>query len=343
MGRHNPAYHKSLHQQAYAKLNSMQAFGESKRDAIANGAAKDKIFSYSTYTAYWKHIKYFIHWLAQEYPECTTLKSARRHVGEWLQSRTDQGLSAWTVHVEAKALGKLFGIQPDDLDYFKPPERRREDITRSRTETESAKKFSTAGNAELISFCKGVGGRRNVIEKLKGRDLWTRDRMVAEVRLLENKAALSDKEQRHLNTLQEALRTFPDQTHFIHHRKDKNGRYRFAPIMAPALERNQIIERFLSTPADSKVWDHVPKNAPIHSYRSDYCRRVYNFYARNIEDIPRDAINKGTGRRYQSEVYVCRGNDDIAQKKYDRVALSQCSAAMGHSRTSVVIFYLRDE
>ena len=44
MGRKNKAYSKTLHQQAYDKLTSMQAFGESKKEAMKNGTEKDKIF-----------------------------------------------------------------------------------------------------------------------------------------------------------------------------------------------------------------------------------------------------------------------------------------------------------
>ena len=90
MGRKNKAYSKDLHQQAYEKLTSMQAFGQSKKEAVADGTEKDKIFSYATYDTYWKHIKYFIKWIRTEHPECTTLKSARKYVNEWLQSRVDQ-------------------------------------------------------------------------------------------------------------------------------------------------------------------------------------------------------------------------------------------------------------
>ena len=45
MGRRNKAYYKDLHQQAYDKLVGMQAFGESKRAAVAAGMDKEKIFS----------------------------------------------------------------------------------------------------------------------------------------------------------------------------------------------------------------------------------------------------------------------------------------------------------
>ena len=121
MGRRNKSYSKDLHQQAYERLTGMQAFGESKKAAVANGTDRDKIFSVNTYKAYWKHTKYFIKYIRENHPKCTTLKSAKKYANEWLQTRVDRGLSAWTVQLEAKALGKLYGIQPDDENYFKPP------------------------------------------------------------------------------------------------------------------------------------------------------------------------------------------------------------------------------
>ena len=45
MGRKNKSYSKDLHQQAYEKLTGMQAFGQSKKQAISAGTEKDKIFS----------------------------------------------------------------------------------------------------------------------------------------------------------------------------------------------------------------------------------------------------------------------------------------------------------
>ena len=132
MGRKNKAYSKTLHQQAYDKLTSMQAFGESKKEAMKNGTEKDKIFSFNTYKSYWKHIKYFIKYVQETDLKCTTLKSAKKYVNEWLQKREAEGLSASTMHLEAKALGKLYGISPDDENYYQPPKRHREDIKRSR-------------------------------------------------------------------------------------------------------------------------------------------------------------------------------------------------------------------
>ena len=68
MGRRNTSRSKPLRQQAYERLRNMQAFGESKKQAMENGTDRDKIFSYSTYKTYWKHTKYFLAWLKDHYP-----------------------------------------------------------------------------------------------------------------------------------------------------------------------------------------------------------------------------------------------------------------------------------
>ena len=89
------------------------------------------------------------------------------------------------------------------------------------------------------------------------------------------------------------------------------------------------------------MFEKVSKNADIHSYRSDYATALYKQYARPINEIPYDRLNVGTGRWYQSEVYVCRG--DRAGTKYDKQAMLIVSNALGHNRLSVIAgHYLQD-
>ena len=80
LGRKNKKYYKDLHQQAYDRLTGMQAFGESKKEAVKNGTDGQKIFSFNTYQSYWKHTKYFLSYIKEKHPECTTLKSAKKYV-----------------------------------------------------------------------------------------------------------------------------------------------------------------------------------------------------------------------------------------------------------------------
>lgn len=47
MGRRNKTYSKDLHQQAYDQLTGMLAFGESKKEAMANGTAKNSLWKAS--------------------------------------------------------------------------------------------------------------------------------------------------------------------------------------------------------------------------------------------------------------------------------------------------------
>ena len=338
MGRRNKAYRKDLHQQAYEKLTKMQAFGESKKEAIRSGTEKDRIFSFNTYQTYWKHIKYFIKYVQKEHHECTTLKQAKKYANEWLQSRAEQKnkngqhLSAWTIQTEAAALNKLFQIDKADPERFQPPTRNRKDIKRSRTDAIRDKHFSETNNAELIAFCQGTGCRRNVLERLEGRDLWSRTQMENEVSLLETKNNLSEKELAHLNALKEALSVFHDQDMFIHHRKDKNGKYRYAPVIGP--HQMKIVARMKNTDKKEKVWQYVSQNADIHGYRADYATTLYKMYARQISEIPYDRVNQGSGRKYQTDVYTCR--KDEARKKLDRHAMLICSKALGHNRIDVV-------
>jgi len=332
MGRKNKSYYKDLHQQAYDRLNGMQAFGESKKEAVANGTDRGKIFSFNTYQTYWKHTKYFLKYIKEVHPECTTLKSAKKYVNEWLQLRTDQGLSAWTIQTEAKALSKLYGIQPDDEGYFKPPKRNREDIKRSRGDRVRDRHFSEENNDELVKFCKGTGLRRSELMELRGKDLVTRAQIENEIARLNalpagERSAAADKR---LEMLQDT-RLF-DEEYFTHVRNGKGGRERLSPIIGQFA--GQIIGRIRETTAEEKVWQYVNTNADIHGYRAEYATAIYKTHARPIQDIPYDRVHRGTGRRYQSEVYTCR--KDEAGKKLDKAAMLVCSKALGHNRISVV-------
>lgn len=332
MGRGNKAYFKDLHQQAYERLTGMQAFGESKKEAVANGTEKDKIFSFNTYKGYWKHTKYFVKYMKETHPECTTLKSAKKYVNEWLQTRVDKGLSAWTVQMEAKALGKLYGIAPDDENYFKPPKRNREDIKRSRGDKVRDRHFSKANNDELIKFCRGTGLRRSELTALKGKDLVTRAQIEKEISRIEGvpEEQRTPGENKRLEMLQDT-RMFSGE-YFTYVRNGKGGRERVSPITGKNVE--QIVERMKNTAPEEKVWQHVHQSADIHGYRAEYATAMYKAHARKLQDIPYDKVNRGTGKRYQSDVYTCR--KDEAGKKLDKAAMLICSKALGHNRISVV-------
>ncbi len=335
MGRRDKSYSISLHDQAYKVLTGMQAFGESKREAVKNGTDRDKIFSANTYKTYWKHTKYFLDWMKQNHPEVTTLKKARPFVKEWLQSRVEQvdkdgnHLSAWTIQTEAKALSKLYGIQPDDPDYFTPPKRNREDIKRSRSTTKRDRHFSETNNDELIKFCEGTGLRRSELSKLKGNDLMSVERIELAIKTFEAKEP-SSYHQRLLDALYDT-KMFEGTKYFLYV-QGKGGRIRFSPIIGE--NEAAIVKRIQGTPKDEKVWQYVNSNADIHGYRAEYATAIYKQHARKIEDIPYDRVNKGTGKKFQSDVYTCR--KDESGKKLDKKAMLVASKALGHNRICIV-------
>ena len=339
MGRDNKKYFKDIHQQVYERLNDMSAYGESKKEAIKNGTDKDKIFSYNTYKTYYKHCKYFLEYLKVKHPEVTTMKKARKYVNEWLDYRASQGLSAWTIQTEAKALGKLYGIGPEDPDYYEPPKRRREDIKRSRGHAKRDKHFSEKNNQELVDFCCGTGLRASELEQLRGGDIVSAAQLKARLDKLNAKESLTETDKKSIQIIKDAM-IFGETENFVFVRKGKGGRQRLSPIIGP--QEEQIVKRIRETPKGEKVWEYVNRNADIHNYRAVYAGNIYKKYRRDPKDIPYDKVNKGTGKRYQSEVYVCR--KDEHGRRLDRAAMLKCSKALGHNRVEVVANnYLRGE
>lgn len=331
---------RNLHKQAYDCIKKMQHFGDSKKDDMAYDKAHDtdtvsgKIYSYSTYKTYWKHIKYFIKWVQNEYPDCKKLSKAEKYVSAWLQTRVNAGLSAWTIQTEAAALNKLYGIKKDDPKRFQPPRRRKEDIVRSRGTKKRDKHFSEEKNEELVNFCKGCGFRRNVLEKLKGRDLY--DRKKIEDALIQAKI---ENDVSMMRSCTDALKTFPDQDYFILHRNDKGGKTRISPIVGPNKEK--IIKRMQDTNPDELVWQYVSRNCDVHSYRADYATYLYKEYARPIKNLNFKKKIKCADGKYRSEIYVCRG--DEKGKKLDRRAIGIISIALGHNREDTSISnYIRN-
>lgn len=179
---------KCLKMQSKEVLDSLKCFGRSKyqdkkaaaeeydrlhpkgmsKQEYINAALRPHIYSYRTYGNYVKHINYFLVWCEESY-HCKTLKQCREHVNEWLQERIDSGLSAYTLKLEAAALGKLY--QEPSKNFTPTPSRERGSITRSRGYALRDAGFSLEKNAEIIAFCRATGLRRAELEALKGSQL----------------------------------------------------------------------------------------------------------------------------------------------------------------------------
>ena len=340
MGREkSKLYHKDIHRQAYEKLTSIQAFSESRHRDKRDGSDKEKIYSYKTYETYWQQTRYFLKWLKINHPGCKNLKKAKKYVNLWLEHLVEQGYSAWTIHTACAALCKLYGIDRDDPKRFRPPTRHRADIKRSRGVAARDRDFSVTNNYEIIEFVRSTGTRRNVLSKIIGSDLWSSSQVFGRIRELNALSERTDAQNRELRMLRETMELFPMYSWFLMHRRDKGGRQRLSPICGPGAAA--VVARMQATPPNERVWLHVPAGMDVHGYRADYATALYKAHARRIEDIPKDRINKGTGRLYSSEVYNCR--KDERGKKLDKRAMLLVSKALGHNRLSVAgDFYLRN-
>ena len=320
----------TLDQQAFVKLNEMLKAGEghSRHEDKLTGADKGRIYSFKSFNTYRQSIGYFIDWLEVFHPEVETMKNARKYAGDWLESLEGR-YSADTLHTRKSAINKYYGISPTDPDYYTPPVRHRESITRSRLRTKTDAHFSEKNNALLISCCKCVGLRREGMEHMKPEDLFDTEMLKAERRRIE---AIPEKDRTKKDAkLLECISkiyVFEGIPEYYIFTKEKGGKYRLAPLIGPKEDIDAFVEKINSTAKGHRVWGKITKNCDVHSYRAEYAARVYRLYARPIEEIPYDAVNKGSGKRYQSEVYVCRG--DQAGKKFDKRAMLKCEIALGH-------------
>jgi len=282
--------YKNITRQAVERLLSMTQWGRSKHaDKAANGGKPCRaiIYSRSTLENYMAVAKQFTKWVRANHPDCRELDQAAAYTGTYLQERIAAGYSAWTVRRDAAALGKLFQKPTTELGAVLPI-RRRGDVTQHRTDA-SRGHFSETRNADLVAFCKSCGLRRHEIAALRPEDVFQRDGST-----------------------------------FVHVRQGKGGKERTVRAL------NDVPFQLAQKAASGKrslVFEHLPKAAPIHKYRADFAKALYQKAARDVSTLPR------------REQYHCMA--DMSGMVFDRRAMGIVSAALGHSRLDVVTNYLK--
>ena len=275
----------SLIRQIDQSLRSRLAIGRPKRPDKTDGSFRHYIYSWQTYRSYMKQLGLFARWCKKTH-NARYLKECRQYVAEYLQTR--ENLSVWTQKLDLAALQKLYQEYPKDGQ--KPfgvtlQARLRQNIKRSRQQATRDADFSKSNNADLITFCRCTGLRRSELQELRGTDITA-------------------------NGLQ---------LHVI--RNTKGGRWRMAPL-AGEPDEIELVQRMCQEAGSGRVWPHMPSSADIHSYRADYCQKVYLQYARPADKIP------------PADRYYCRG--DRKGIILDRPAMLAASQALGHNRIDVI-------
>lgn len=309
---------KSLVRQIEERLNSKLTIGESKHfDKIFNDAdfnyTSENIYSWSTYKNYMKHCNYFAQYCKENH-RCKTLEDCKQYIGEWLKTRDN--LSPYTIKLEVAALCKLYGMTTKDIKEqygYESPKRQRMNIKRSRGDAVRDKHFSELKNIDFVTFCRCTGLRRNEIKSLK------------------------------VGKLQKVDGVFQ----IVVNEGTKGGRPRTIPIMAQTPEELRIclkcffrddiglVDTYLSNAPEMPlksilegvgvelhVFDKIPTNADIHSYRAEYAQRCYDSKARPIEQL------KG------KQLYCMRC--DKKGTHLDREAMLFASRCLGHNRIDIV-------
>lgn len=240
---------ESLKYQIQKNLESKLCTGESKHQAKINGTASEGIYSYNTLKTYMKHCNYFADYCKSNYG-AKTLEQCKPYVNDYIQSRREQGISAYTQKAQLSAIGKMYG--ESFFDKVKTDTRHRADITRSREDTVRSRHFSEKANAELINFCKNTGLRRSELESIKSNCLIEKN-----------------------------------DSYYIHIENGKGGKERDVYILN---QDNSVINRIKNTEDNELVWGKVHNGADIHSYRADYATSYYESIERDIDTLDRSEV-----------------------------------------------------
>lgn len=179
--------------------------------------------------------------------------------------------------VRAEAAGIAKLFQVSMNDFgVELPKRSRDDIEQHRGEKWLGH-FSPERNKDLVAFCLATGLRRHEVEKSSPDDVWEEDGQVF------------------VQTV------------------GKGGKFRIVKALNNVPQR---IAEAAAAAGQDLIFEHVPKYAPVHEYRAQFAKKLYEMVARPVEEIPRE------------EQYICRGKKRGIV--YDKNALSVVSVALGH-------------
>jgi integrase len=132
-----------------------------------------KIHSHGTRNAYQQHVMAFIQWARSNY-EVRRLsvldERADELVTEYLSERLDAGKSPYTLQAERSAL-RMFFNNRQFAENVIIPERKGENITRSRRPTKRSREFRPANWQPLIKFLQATGLRDAEVKRLQAEDI----------------------------------------------------------------------------------------------------------------------------------------------------------------------------
>lgn len=261
--------------------------GRSRNVDKRNGVDREYIYSSKTYKTYHNECKRFAVWCRKTHPEVRHLKECKKYVNEYLTYQISSGKSPWTLTTQKAALTKLYGV--DYASFIATPPRERSKIKRSRNPVSRDKNISANTEKFLSTITSATGLRRNELCKITG----------------------------------DALRYDSSGRPFLHiTRGTKGGKIRDAVIIGATPEETEYIVGLFKSAGKMKLLPKVSSAYDNHRYRAEYAKRLYQRFARNIDDIPK-----------KERIYLRK---DRKGEILDRSCLMYISSCLGHNRIDVL-------
>lgn len=236
---------------ALQRLDSLMAIGEKRAEAKAEAQRQGeslfaftdgKIHSYETRHNYQQIVMRFLDW-CREIHEIHDLAIMDAHADEltslYLAERVEKGYSAWTLQTERSAL-RLFFQDRTLTTSVVLPQRKRENIVRSRHAVVRDQHFQPENWQPLIHFCLACGLRRAELRDLLAGQVYVRN---------------------------------SDQQLIVLVTKGKGGKRREVPVF-PGREQD-VLALVKDRDPGEHVFDHLPGNADIHKYRRQFAQELY--------------------------------------------------------------------
>lgn len=226
--------------------------GRSRNVDKRNGVDREYIYSSKTYKTYHNECKRFAVWCRKTHPEVRHLKECKKYVNEYLTYQISSDKSPWTLTTQKAALAKLYGV--DYASFIATPPRERSKIKRSRNKVSRDINISAETEKFLSTITSATGLRRNELCKITG----------------------------------DSLRYDSSGRPFLHiTRGTKGGKIRDAIIMGATQEETDYVVSLFKSAGKMKLLPKISSAYDNHRYRAEYAKRLYQRFARNIDDIPK--------------------------------------------------------
>lgn len=220
---------------------------------LQNGGYSPYIHSYNTYKTYAAQCDHFADWCyINDYRFLNN--KIDNMVKRYIDTLKRSNKSAWSIQTALCAISKALDrpVKSWNIDL---PQRKREDIKRSRLVSSGDSHINLANYTDLIMFCKCFGLRKQKeLEVLQVKD----------IEIFEN---TNGKQMR------------------VQVASGKGGKARTVPFCGSDAEKEKILSWLQDKDPESLAFPHIPGRLDVHSYRADYARRLYDSVKRPIEGL----------------------------------------------------------